>query len=844
MHYGQPGAQPPPYGSFTTGSQWTQDYRSAGHVETALPLPRRALTPWTIAIIGVGLVALVLPWGVLAVATSSSTRFTHLLREGGGVLLLVAFLHTILSVAMTVMGAFVVRGRAIPGAFLFGGALLPAMVGAGGALYQQNRMVQAIANVSPAYSVRIGAQGFSEIDSLIAFASLASGALALLAAVVLVGGVLSVDARKLEDDARRAAGASAPASNASWLVGTASAAILAVLALGSHLIVGWSWQGSLSPKLAIFVFVAAAAAAGPVLRVVRAASASAASGATGVAASGASSPSPLAALAKAEDVRRVAGGVILGALSVLAAIYLFDRAAAAFVSRGLLAAFASGSAGAAVREALLPVLAIGVRASSRNQVVDVVLGVFLFAPALLVALRRRPWAPMLAGLGLGLVFVLFSGGFALARSARLAALAASADRMTALLPDDPCFVAPPPLAGSYDRPSDLHRVVTASGELRALEAPDPYGGEAFGILPARGAPVTAVVEAASPASKRSSSETTTARIDRRHVKLLGAERPAAVPPGLEAYRSFILPGFQAHDVDVSIVDKIPSTMLVEASTPPGGRTGGTAGAWSPTAPKRRPAPFFVFAKTPSDVTLTCATNDLVLVRNVSLADMPAAERAMHALRTDCVVSHYLVVPAEGAKAADLYALLTLFRSETSRSAGTSLPQIRPIVTLDRATASSWMAQNPEGPRSSPPIPSSLGFAGDFDPKAWSTTNPWAKTNPSATNTATVRQGATTVRGGLAPEVVQRTVRTSFSRLRYCYENALVSNPRLAGTISVRLAIDPQGKAVAAADAGTDITDKVMVACVVRTFSSIVFPAPTGGGLVEVHYPVVFSNAAP
>jgi hypothetical protein len=104
---------------------------------------------------------------------------------------------------------------------------------------------------------------------------------------------------------------------------------------------------------------------------------------------------------------------------------------------------------------------------------------------------------------------------------------------------------------------------------------------------------------------------------------------------------------------------------------------------------------------------------------------------------------------------------------------------------------------------------------------------------------TVRMGATQVSGRLPPEIIQRIVRQNFGRFRLCYEKGLRTSPALMGRVSVRFTILPTGVATKAVDAGSDLPDRSVVACVVRAFDGLSFPAPESGS-VTVVYPVMFA----
>ncbi|HEY8076155.1 MAG TPA: DUF2330 domain-containing protein, partial [Labilithrix sp.] len=108
---------------------------------------------------------------------------------------------------------------------------------------------------------------------------------------------------------------------------------------------------------------------------------------------------------------------------------------------------------------------------------------------------------------------------------------------------------------------------------------------------------------------------------------------------------------------------------------------------------------------------------------------------------------------------------------------------------------------------------------------------------------TVRQGKTTVSGGLPDTVVQRIVRQNFGRFRLCYENGLRSNPELKGRVSVKFGIDAKGSVVDAADAGSEMKDPSVIACIVRGFGNLGFPEPVEKKATRVTYEIDFAGGA-
>ncbi len=115
----------------------------------------------------------------------------------------------------------------------------------------------------------------------------------------------------------------------------------------------------------------------------------------------------------------------------------------------------------------------------------------------------------------------------------------------------------------------------------------------------------------------------------------------------------------------------------------------------------------------------------------------------------------------------------------------------------------------------------------------------AVANDAPATAASVRSGATQVAGRLSPERVQRGVQTG--SYRRCYELALMWAPSLAGRLTVRFVIGPDGRVKSAVAAASDLPDPTLVRCVVAVFAAMVFPKPEGGDVV-VTYPLVFRPA--
>ncbi|MFT3767243.1 MAG: AgmX/PglI C-terminal domain-containing protein [Minicystis sp.] len=96
-------------------------------------------------------------------------------------------------------------------------------------------------------------------------------------------------------------------------------------------------------------------------------------------------------------------------------------------------------------------------------------------------------------------------------------------------------------------------------------------------------------------------------------------------------------------------------------------------------------------------------------------------------------------------------------------------------------------------------------------------------------------------GRLPAEVIQRILRQNYGRFRFCYEQGLVKNPALQGTVRTQFVIGRDGSVASAQNAGSDLPDQEVVSCVTRAFYGISFPQPEGG-IVTVTYPIAFSSS--
>lgn len=94
---------------------------------------------------------------------------------------------------------------------------------------------------------------------------------------------------------------------------------------------------------------------------------------------------------------------------------------------------------------------------------------------------------------------------------------------------------------------------------------------------------------------------------------------------------------------------------------------------------------------------------------------------------------------------------------------------------------------------------------------------------------------------LSADVIRRVVRRHLAEVRSCYEQGLVSQPDISGTVSVRFVIGPTGSITAATVAGSNLGAARVDSCVASAVRRWTFPAPEGGGMVAVTYPFMLAT---
>ncbi len=94
-------------------------------------------------------------------------------------------------------------------------------------------------------------------------------------------------------------------------------------------------------------------------------------------------------------------------------------------------------------------------------------------------------------------------------------------------------------------------------------------------------------------------------------------------------------------------------------------------------------------------------------------------------------------------------------------------------------------------------------------------------------------------GRLAPEEIQKVVRSHYEALRTCYEAALARDPKAEGRVEMRFVIGPDGATKSVRVQSSTLTDCGAVRCMREHYQRMHFPSPQGGP-VTVVYPIMFA----
>jgi hypothetical protein len=99
----------------------------------------------------------------------------------------------------------------------------------------------------------------------------------------------------------------------------------------------------------------------------------------------------------------------------------------------------------------------------------------------------------------------------------------------------------------------------------------------------------------------------------------------------------------------------------------------------------------------------------------------------------------------------------------------------------------------------------------------------------------------TVDEGLTKEEVAKVIHSHLSEIRYCYENAILKDPTLAGKVLIDFKINAGGMVPTAAIQEATLTSAQVSGCLMSKLKTWRFPQPRGGVVVAVSYPFIFKS---
>jgi TonB family protein len=97
----------------------------------------------------------------------------------------------------------------------------------------------------------------------------------------------------------------------------------------------------------------------------------------------------------------------------------------------------------------------------------------------------------------------------------------------------------------------------------------------------------------------------------------------------------------------------------------------------------------------------------------------------------------------------------------------------------------------------------------------------------------------TVSGPLDLELIRQVIQRNQAQLRFCYESLLPRHPALAGEVTVRFTVLPNGTVAHTTVTRSTVNNPVLEACVTGRVRAWLFPKPEGESPVLVTYPFLF-----
>jgi outer membrane biosynthesis protein TonB len=98
-----------------------------------------------------------------------------------------------------------------------------------------------------------------------------------------------------------------------------------------------------------------------------------------------------------------------------------------------------------------------------------------------------------------------------------------------------------------------------------------------------------------------------------------------------------------------------------------------------------------------------------------------------------------------------------------------------------------------------------------------------------------------IQDGLDPDVISSRIKKYLPQIQHCYEQQLVSKPKLHGKVTVAFTIQGDGSVASPQVAETSLKDKLTEKCMLEKIQKWTFPKPRGGGTVGVKYPFILMS---
>jgi hypothetical protein len=105
------------------------------------------------------------------------------------------------------------------------------------------------------------------------------------------------------------------------------------------------------------------------------------------------------------------------------------------------------------------------------------------------------------------------------------------------------------------------------------------------------------------------------------------------------------------------------------------------------------------------------------------------------------------------------------------------------------------------------------------------------------------ESETWVEGGLDRNEIAAVIQRHLSEVRYCYEQGLQQKPALAGRLSMKFMIGPQGSVTLAQVSNSSLRHVPVENCIRDHLKTWNFPQPQGGVTVKVNYPFILRRVS-